>query len=54
MSPKPTSPATVKLSADTTTALDALAKRFGVDRPQMVERLIFGTAREVTPDQEKK
>ncbi len=51
---KSSSSPTINLSAETAKALDALAKRFGVDRSQMIDRLIFGTAREVTPDQEKK
>ncbi len=44
---------TVKLSTETAAALDALAKRFAVDRSEMIERLVFGTARTVTPPKEK-
>ncbi len=41
---KSSSASTINLSAETAKALDALVKRFGVDRSEMVERLIFGTA----------
>lgn len=40
----------LKVRGDTADALDALAKRFGVDREEMFERLVFGSAQHTSTE----